>query len=79
MKKQKLLLCIGIALCAIVFYLANTAQFLGKFINQLSPCVQDPMNSFPCYGVYDIGIAIGAMVIGLFFAGVLLSGFLRRR
>jgi len=49
---------LGIIVCFFVFQLANTGRFIGVLINRFSPCVQNPMNSFPCFGIYDI-VAIG--------------------
>lgn len=56
---------LGIIVCFFVFELANTGRFIGVFINRFSPCVQNPMNSFPCFGFYDI-VAMGiAVAIGI--------------
>jgi len=60
----------GIIVCLILFYLANTGKVFGRFINHLSPCVQNPANSFPCFGIYDIAIMILAVVIGVIFIGI---------
>ncbi|HBV58236.1 MAG TPA: hypothetical protein DEB73_03190 [Candidatus Magasanikbacteria bacterium] len=53
---------LGIIVCFFVFQLANTGRFVGVFINRFSPCEQNPMNSFPCFGIYDI-TAMGIVVI----------------
>ncbi len=27
---------------------------VGAMINRIAPCAQDPGNSFPCFGMYDV-------------------------
>ena len=69
--KEQYGLVVGIGLCAIIFYLANTGRYFGAWVNNMRPCVQEPMTSFPCYGVYDIGAMIFAVVVGIVLACVL--------
>lgn len=57
---------IGIALCAGMFSLGLTLQF-GAFVSQFIPCVQDPANSFPCFGYYDITLMAVSAAVGIAF------------
>ena len=61
----------GIIICAVVFLKAN-AGFFGLLINELFPCVQSPMNSFPCFGIYDVEAMVIASVLGLTLIGVVI-------
>jgi len=63
---------IGVALCWVIFQMANTARYFGVFINQFTSCVQEPMNSFPCYGVYDLIMMGLAVVIGFVLLAVII-------
>lgn len=54
---------IGIVLSAIAFQLANSAKNFGVFINSIFPCVQNQMNSFPCYGWVDLGVMAVASIL----------------
>lgn len=61
-----------IACCTVIIYLANTKSMFGKFINGIFPCTQNPENSFPCYGGYDLLVMFIAGVVGCIFIGILL-------
>lgn len=63
---------IGIALCAAGFYVGNTSLVFGRFVNRFIPCTTPPENSFPCYGVYDIGLMLCCVALGVFFFGMLI-------
>ena len=65
-------LIIGIIACGIVFYLAYAGDYFGKFIDRFFPCTQNPMNSFPCFGVYDFYVMILAGATGLILLGFLI-------
>lgn len=60
-----------ISFCVVVFYLANTGSVFGKFVNKFFPCQQNPANSFPCFGQYDIFAMVTAIVVGIIFFAVL--------
>lgn len=47
---------IGIALLAAIIYFLELKSIIsiGKLINHYFPCKQEPLNSLPCYGIYDI-------------------------
>jgi len=55
----------------VVLYLEINSIFsIGEIINKYTECTQNPMNAFPCYGIYDIyfmtaltGIIILSLVI----------------
>lgn len=69
---------VAIAFCVIVFYLANTEQFFGKFINRFSPCVQSHETSFPCYGMYDIVLMTASAAVGAILLCLLLWDLYKR-
>jgi len=58
---------IGIVLCAAAFYVGETGRIFGAFINRFAPCTEVPQNSFPCYGAYDVGLMVVAVLFGIFF------------
>jgi hypothetical protein len=62
----------GIGVCSVVFQMENMGLFFGAFINRFSPCIQDPMNSFPCYGIYDIGMMAVVLMVGLILSGIVI-------
>ena len=46
---------------------------IGKLINKFAPCEQNPMNSFPCFGRYDIYfmfLLIVIFVLSLIIIGI---------
>jgi len=51
--------------CAVIFYFESSGGYFGKFINIFFPCVQQPMSSFPCYGVYDVALMTVVAVLGV--------------
>jgi len=69
--KNPYIVTIVVVVCLIVFYLANTGRFFGKFVNKFFPCNQNPANSFPCFGQYDIAVMIVVAIIGVIFLGIL--------
>lgn len=63
--KQPIYLSIAIV-SSILFFLEIRSVFsLGKILNSFFPCIQDPANSFPCYGIYDIWITLIALFIAI--------------
>ena len=58
--------------CIVVFYLDNTSNFFGKFINRFSPCIENPTHSAPCYLGHDISLMIFVAVIGFVFTLILI-------
>lgn len=69
----------GVAVCSVIFCIAFTGQVFGAFINQFAPCPDSPGGSLHCYAVYDLGIALVAVIAGLLCTGVLVYGFFRHR
>lgn len=65
-----LVVAIILAVCIFIFYFANTSRFFGKLMNKFFPCVQNPANSFPCYGQYDIAVMVIAVIVGIIFLGI---------
>jgi len=59
-----------VIVCVVIFYFAGTGRYFGRFLyDRFSICVQNPMNSFPCFGIYDIALMIVTVLIGLVFLG----------
>ncbi len=57
----------------IIFYLEISSNFsIGEVINRYFPCKQDPMNSFPCFGIYDIYFMF--LLIGIFIVSLIIVG-----
>jgi hypothetical protein len=62
--KELYLFILGIIACLVVFLIGNTGHFLGASINNFYPCQQNPQDSFPCYGIWDIGAMAVAAAAG---------------
>jgi hypothetical protein len=46
-----------------LFYLANSHGIASRLANLIAPCEQNPANSFPCNGGYDIALmAVSAIL-----------------
>jgi hypothetical protein len=59
---------------AIIFYFEISSNFsIGEVINRYFPCEQNPMNSFPCFGIYDIYFMF--LLIGIFIISLIIIGF----
>jgi len=56
-----------------LLFIIDSRNFVGRTINQYIPCEQNPMNSFPCFGIYDIYFSIFMIVI--FIASVIGIGW----
>ena len=41
-------------LMVVLFHLIDARAIVGRMVNVFLRCKQDPMTSFPCYGLYDI-------------------------
>jgi len=41
----------------------NENLYFGKAVNSVFSCSQDPANSFPCYGNWDIWLMIIGLII----------------
>lgn len=61
-----------IILCLFTFIKAYTGHSIGLFVNNFFPCVQEPMESFPCFGIYDIAAMLLALVLGIVFIGIII-------
>jgi len=70
MRKTAIALIIIPLLCMVGIFLDGQLR-LGAMINTMLPCTQNPLNSFPCYGVYELWIA-GILAI-LFIVGIILG------
>ncbi len=62
--KRARAIAIAALLPPIVFYIGNEG-IIGRLVNDIFPCVQEPMNSFPCYGVYDLFAMAFALIAGI--------------
>lgn len=64
---------LGIILCATLLVTTYTKPFIiGSYINIFFPCTQEPLNSFPCFGVYDIAVMLLSVVLVIICTGMLL-------
>jgi hypothetical protein len=55
-----------ISIGILIFELTNTdGIYFGSLINRIHPCVQDPLNSAPCYIGYDVIFMIALGIIAL--------------
>ena len=53
MKRSHLFSALSI-ISIILIVIINKFMWFGKIINSFFPCEQNPVNSFPCFGIYDI-------------------------
>jgi hypothetical protein len=60
---MKIPIIIALLSTAILCLEINSTFSIGKIINKYFPCNQNPMNSLPCYGIYDIYFMILLVVI----------------
>jgi len=77
--KRTYKLLLGIILCLIIFQIENTKMFFGFLINQIYPCREEPLNSFPCYSNYDFYLMFLVLLIGLILLGILIFRLLYRK
>jgi hypothetical protein len=59
-----------ILLSIVLFFVAGKGIYIGPFFGSIFSCTNIPGDSFPCWGWYDIGAMILAVVL---FLGSLLS------
>jgi hypothetical protein len=60
-------------LSAAIFYVEINSIFsIGSIINSYFTCKQEPMNSFPCYGIYDIYFML--LLAGIFISSLVIIG-----
>jgi hypothetical protein len=62
----------ALVISVLIFKLADTGRYFGKWINTISPCIEDPMTSFPCYLGYDLAMMAVSGVVGILCALALL-------
>jgi hypothetical protein len=67
---------VGIILvaCIILFTLANSGIFPSRFLNNISPCIQNQeteLTSYPCYASWDFFVIIITGIIGIILIGFL--------
>jgi len=65
-------LILGIIACLIVLRVDDTNLFFGKFINRFYSCNDCLGCSFPCYGIYDIYLAVFVVVVAIVLAAILI-------
>lgn len=67
----------------LIFYLEISSTFsIGEITNRYFPCEQNPMNSFPCFGIYDIYFMfflIGIFIVSLIIIGVIIYKARKKR
>lgn len=61
-----------IVVCIFLFNIGANLSFSQKFIDKIISCKQNPANSFPCNGGYDIALMVIASIIGIIFLGILI-------
>ncbi len=71
MQKIITLLFLCISLLIALYLEINSIIAIRPIINRYHPCLQNPANSFPCHGIYDI-YAILILAIALLASLVLL-------
>ncbi len=54
----------GMLACGMLFHAGDHGR-ISVFVGPVHPCVQDPRNSFPCNGMFDICAMAAALVLGL--------------
>jgi hypothetical protein len=69
MKTIKIPLAVAIS-TALIFFIEMTYFSVGRIINVFFSCKQEPMNSFPCFWIYDI--YAGFIIIGIFILALLI-------
>lgn len=77
--KRPYVVAIAAILPPIIFYVADKGVF-GRMVGSVFPCVQQPMNSFPCSVVYDFYAMAFAVILGvacLILLAIHLSGAIR--
>ena len=65
MNKQLVRGGIGVIVSSVALYAENAGLYIGRAINTVIPCVQDPSNSAPCFVVYDAVAMFALFLIGL--------------
>ncbi len=58
--------------CAAFIYLENKGSYFGKLTNSVDPCLQNPLNSAPCYAATSTDAMLTAVIVGLSALVVLL-------
>jgi len=54
-------------------------MLFGELINAAFPCKQDPRNSFPCFGVYDIYFSLFCAGVFIVSSFIIIFRYLRLR
>lgn len=73
----KILPFIGLVAAVGLLFFGNTAGFSRIIIDKISPCVQNPMNSFPCNSHYDIYLMVFAAILGVVSVIFIAKGFIK--
>jgi hypothetical protein len=60
---------ISILSATILFIEGHSIFSIGRIINYYFPCIQEWMNSFPCYGMYDIYFML--LLVGIFISSLI--------
>jgi hypothetical protein len=51
----------------------------GRWFNKYYPCIQNPYNSFPCYGLIDVWAMIGLAIVAVIAFAVLVYRLVAHR
>jgi hypothetical protein len=65
-------LILGIIACLIILRVDDSKLFFGKFINRFYSCTDCLGCSFPCYGIYDIYLAVLVVAVAIALAVILI-------
>jgi fumarate reductase subunit C len=76
--KNPIVLVFLIITCAVLFYLANSHSVASRIVNIISPCKQDPINSFPCHGGYDLMLMIISGILACSFIVMLAMHYIKQ-
>jgi len=60
-------------LSVIIFYAEISSIFsIGRLINDYFTCKQEPLDSFPCWGIYDVFFIL--LLIGIIISSLIIIG-----
>lgn len=79
MKHKFLFPIIAFVVSLFIIFLENDHLYFGKFINAISPCKEDLRNSFPCYGIFDVGLMLVMLGVAISTLLIIFLRFIKYR
>ncbi len=79
MKTEILRALAWIFVAMLVIYIEKDNLIVGKIINSIFPCKQEPMSPFPCYAVYDVVLVLIMVAVIISIALISVSRFTRHQ